>query len=240
MEGESAMKIRVKFEKTGALKFIGHLDVMRCFQKALRRAGIRVAFSGGFSPHMIMSFALPLGVGITSSGEYFDLEVTEAMPSREMVRLVNAQLPEGLQVISMRHIPDDKTSRCMSLVAAADYRVFLRENVQLPESWEEMQDSFLAQDSILVLRKTKRSEQETNIRPWIYSLTVEKDEVRMKLSAGSVHNLKPELVIQALEAFTEESVQEKQLCIHREELYADPDGSGSNFASLEALGEEIE
>lgn len=55
------------------MKFIGHLDVMRYFQKALRRAGMDVAFSEGFSPHMIMSFAAPLGVGITSSGEYFVL-----------------------------------------------------------------------------------------------------------------------------------------------------------------------
>ena len=54
------------------MKFIGHLDIMRFFQKALRRADIPVAFSGGFSPHMIMSFANPLGVGLTSDGEYFD------------------------------------------------------------------------------------------------------------------------------------------------------------------------
>ena len=54
------MKVRIKFEKTGVLKFIGHLDIMRCFQKALRRADIRVTLSAGFNPHMIMSFASPL------------------------------------------------------------------------------------------------------------------------------------------------------------------------------------
>ena len=63
------MKVRVKFEKTGPMKYIGHLDMMRFFQKAIRRAGIDVAYSEGFSPHMIMSFAYPLGVGMTSSGE---------------------------------------------------------------------------------------------------------------------------------------------------------------------------
>ena len=71
------MKVRLKFSKYGALRFIGHLDVMRYFQKAIRRAGIDIAYSEGFSPHQIMSFAAPLSVGHTSSGEYFDIEVTE-------------------------------------------------------------------------------------------------------------------------------------------------------------------
>lgn len=54
------MKVRVKFAKYGCMKFIGHLDVMRFFQKAIRRAGIDVAYSTGYSPHQIMSFASPL------------------------------------------------------------------------------------------------------------------------------------------------------------------------------------
>ena len=59
------------------MKFIGHLDIMRFFQKVMRRADIPIAFSGGYSPHMIMSFANPLGVGVTSDGEYFDIELAE-------------------------------------------------------------------------------------------------------------------------------------------------------------------
>ena len=66
------MKIRVKFSKHGAMKFIGHLDIMRYFQKAIRRAEIPIVFTEGFSPHMVMSFANPLGVGLTSDGEYLD------------------------------------------------------------------------------------------------------------------------------------------------------------------------
>ena len=69
------MKVRIKFAKYGAMKFIGHLDMMRFFQKAVRRADIDVKYSEGFSPHQIMSFAAPLGVGIESCGEYMDLEV---------------------------------------------------------------------------------------------------------------------------------------------------------------------
>ena len=54
------MKVRIKFSKEGPVKFVGHLDTMRYFQKAIRRANLPVAFSGGYSPHMIMSFAAPL------------------------------------------------------------------------------------------------------------------------------------------------------------------------------------
>ena len=67
------MRIRIKFTKQGVIKFIGHLDLMRFFQKAVRRAGIDIAYSGGFNPHQLMSFASPLGVGLTSNGEYLDI-----------------------------------------------------------------------------------------------------------------------------------------------------------------------
>ena len=85
------------------MKFIGHLDIMRYFQKAIRRANIPIAFSGGFSPHMIMSFAAPLGVGVTSSGEYFDMELTDdSLSSKEMEDRLNATMAEGMKVIRFR------------------------------------------------------------------------------------------------------------------------------------------
>ena len=79
----------VSYTHLGAMKFIGHLDIMRYFQKAVKRAGLDAAFSEGYSPHMIMSFASPLGVGITSTGEYFDLELKSASSSEEMVKRLN-------------------------------------------------------------------------------------------------------------------------------------------------------
>ena len=109
------------------MKFIGHLDIMRYFQKAIRRANILIAFSGGFSPHMIMSFVAPLGVGVTSAGEYFDMELTDdSLSSKEMENRLNATMAEGMKVISVRQISDGKASACMSLVAA-DYTVAFRE-----------------------------------------------------------------------------------------------------------------
>ena len=71
------MKVRIKFEKRGNLRFIGHLDLMRYFQKANRRAGLPIAYSEGFSPHQIMSFAAPLSMGVESTAEYADFKLTD-------------------------------------------------------------------------------------------------------------------------------------------------------------------
>ncbi len=75
------MRIRIKFRKFGVMRFVGHLDIMRYFQKAMRRANIDIAYTEGFSPHQIMSFAAPLGLGLTSDGEYLDIEVNSTTGS---------------------------------------------------------------------------------------------------------------------------------------------------------------
>ena len=115
------LKARIKFRKYGAMKFIGHLDIMRFFQKVMRRADIPIAFTGGFSPHMIMSFANPLGVGVTSDGEYFDIELAEEIDMNAAVERMNRVVVEGIEVVNMVPISDDKKRTGMSIVAAADY-----------------------------------------------------------------------------------------------------------------------
>ena len=129
------MKVRIKFRKYGILRFIGHLDVMRYFQKAMRRACIPIAFTGGYSPHMIMSFAQPLGIGLTSDGEYMDIELTESIPSDRAVEALNAVMTEGMEGVSFRQISDDKKSSGMTIVAAADYLVTVRGTDTVASFW---------------------------------------------------------------------------------------------------------
>ena len=191
------MKIRIKFAKTGVMKFVGHLDVMRYFQKAIRRAELPIAYSEGFSPHMLLSFASPLGVGISSTGEYFDMVLAEDMKTDEIVKRLKATMVEGMEVLSARHVPDGKASKAMSLVAGADYLVQFREG-KMPEiDLETKVPVFFALPQIEIMRKTKRSEKLTDIRPWIYDMKAKKSGVWMQLSTGSVSNLKPELVMEA-------------------------------------------
>ena len=221
------MKVRIKFRKYGVMRFIGHLDVMRFFQKAMRRAKIPIAFTGGYSPHMIMSFAQPLGVGVTSDGEYLDIELKEAVDSDEAVRRLNHVMVEGIEVIGFSRIPDDKKCSAMTIVAAASYRVTLLESAKsadiarpLPDSWLTKLEAFSKQENIVVLKRTKRSEKETDIRPMIYRMEMDRDGIYLFLAAGSERNLKPDLVMDAFLDFIGEKADSVPFHYHRIDVYA--------------------
>ena len=233
------MKARIKFRKYGVLRFIGHLDVMRFFQKLMRRADIPIAFTGGYSPHMIMSFASPLGIGLTSDGEYLDIELTAPVDSLEAVKRMNKECAEGIEVISIRQIPDEKKMTGMTILAAADYLVSVKEGT-LPENWKEGFSDFMAQKEIRVIKQTKRSEREVDIRPLIYRWEIRGESIFLQLAAGSAENLKPDLVMETFlsgSAVPEGSVS---FAYHRLEMYADMGKDGKrNLVSLEALGQEM-
>ena len=178
------MKVRIKFTKEGPMKFVGHLDTMRYFQKAIRRAELPIAFSGGYSPHMIMSFAAPLGVGVTSTGEYFDMELTATIPTDEICQRLNSQMVDGIHVLSARQVEDGKASKAMSLVAAADYLVEFRPGKAPADGWQTRITEFLKQPEILVTKETKKGEKQVDIRPFIYKMNLQNDN-RIFLSLAS-------------------------------------------------------
>ena len=131
------MKIRIKFAKYGTMKFIGHLDVMRFFQKVFRRANVDIAFSEGMSPHMILSFAAPLGLGAEGMSEYADIQINSSVPGasaaalpqeyvQDVLQRMNSVSVEGIEFLDFRPIPDGKASKAMSLVTAADYVIRVR------------------------------------------------------------------------------------------------------------------
>ena len=234
------MKARIKFRKNGVMKFIGHLDIMRYFQKAIRRAEIPIAFTSGYSPHMIMSFANPLGVGLTSDGEYFDIELTESIASKEAVRRLNEQMVDGMEIVSFVQIPDDKKSKGMSIVAGADYLSSVK-NGSLPEDLAEKLEAFYAQNEICVVKKTKKSEKEVDIRPMIYKLECRNRGIYMRVAAGSVQNLKPELVTEAFVRYLGMEADAVTFTHHRLETFAESeDADGKTvLVPLDALGTEI-
>ncbi|OUQ21812.1 Fe-S oxidoreductase [Lachnoclostridium sp. An14] len=233
------MKIRIKFAKHGTMKFIGHLDVMRYFQKAMRRADVNIRYSEGFSPHQIMSFAAPLGVGLTSNGEYMDIEVHSTGSSAEMVRRLNEVMVEGFEVLSYRRLPDG-AGNAMSLVDCADYTVRFRNGYE-PEDLEGFfagLEAFYGRESIPIVKKTKKGERQLDLKPLIYQLQVlredERPAVAMRVSTGSTDNIKPELVLETYCREIGMEITPLTFEVQREEIYA-PD-----FVPLEALGEDIE
>ena len=234
------MKVRIKFAKEGVMKFIGHLDIMRYFQKAMRRGNIDIAFTEGFSPHMIMSFAAPLGVGLTSTGVYLDIEVNTEISSKDAIRQLNACMVEGMSVLSFRRIPEEKASKAMSLVAAADYLVNFREEKDLGQDYKKCLQEFYSRETITIVKKTKKSEKEVDIKPMIYALELRDDGIFMQLATGSVNNLKPELVMEAFAQYLGKEAKPFGLLVHRLEVYADLGNEKKRrLVSLEDLGEDI-
>jgi len=240
MKEACALKVRIKFTKTGYMKFVGHLDTMRYFQKAIRRAELPVAFSGGYSPHMIMSFAAPLGVGTTSLGEYFDMELTETMPTAEIQQRLNETMVEGVTVCSVRQVEDGKASTAMALVAAADYYVSFRDGKEPSVPWREKFSEFLDQKEIVVTKKTKRSEKTVDIRPFIYKAELLDEGIFMQLASASSNYTKPELVMDTFMKWIGEEPKEFAYLIERREVYADAgENRNPRFIPLEELGEEV-
>ncbi len=215
------------------MKFIGHLDIMRFFQKVMRRADIPIAFTGGYSPHMIMSFANPLGVGVTSDGEYFDIELTEEIDMQEAVKRMNTVMVEGIDVVNMVQISDEKKRTGMSIVAAADYLSTLRHG-EFPKDWKEKAEGFMAQSEISIVKKTKKSEKETNIKPMIYKFGIQDDSVFMQVATGSVENLKPEVVMQAFCQYLGMDMEGVAFAHHRVDVYA-LDEEKKEFVSLDKV-----
>ncbi len=222
------------------MKYVGHLDTMRYFQKALRRADIPVAYSEGYSPHMIMSFAIPLGVGMTSHGEYFDLELSGEISSQELTERLNRQMAEGFRVVSAVKVEEGKKGNAMSLVAACDYSIRIaQENVYGPD-WQSAFTRFLGQDSIPMTKHTKRSVLTIDLKPLIYEAGVREDTIRVRLASSSSNYSKPQQIMDCFASWLHAEPSTGSYTVCREEMYADlGDEDAHRFVTLESLGTPI-
>ena len=158
------------------------------------------------------------------------------------MRRMNAVTAEGIEILSFRQISEEKKATGMAIVAAADYLVSVRKGT-MPDQWKEQFTEFLSQKEIRIVKQTKRSEQEVDIRPWIYQAEIRGEQIYLHLAAGSVQNLKPDLVMEAFCKFC--GIQEETVVFsyHRLEMYAESSEnkaeSAERFVTLESLGEEI-
>ena len=237
------MRVRVKFEKTGIMRYVGHLDLMRFFQKAVKRANLPIRYSEGFNPHQIMSFAAPLGVGLTSTGEYMDIDLKEEVPSYVGLDSLNSNMVEGLAITGFKYLPDN-AEKCMSAVTAASYIVTYKDckdDACYIENIKDLKEKFFDEaQSINIVKKTKKGERELDLKPLIYHFNLDiKDGVPvydLLLSSGSTDNIKPELVIKAFHEYLGlPEFNELSLDIMRIDMYT---GEPNSFVSLGEIGDE--
>lgn len=232
------MKIRIKFAKYGTMKFIGHLDMMRFFQKAIRRADIDIKYSEGFSPHQIMSFAAPLGVGIESQGEYMDIEVLSMTSTEDMKNALNQVMVEGVEVLSVTILPDH-VKNAMSSVAAASYSLRMKDGSFPIDNLEGKIQDFCRQDTIPYTKETKKSVVELDLKEGIYELKAGQDGIiHMLVNASSSGNIKPAMVFEKFCQFAGVEISPLAYQVTRLETYTDTAKGGDDhrFIPLADVG----
>lgn len=233
-------EVRIKFTREAEVRYISHLDLMKTFERAIRRSGVPVAYSKGFNPHMQMVFGLPLSVGVTSEAEYADIELEKEISPDEFKDRLNAALPEPVRITDIKN----KTVKIniMASVTRASYDITVE--------FKECTDTgvikgrikeFLSAGKIMVKKQGKQGVRDLDIRPLIYEFRLEESESQSRragqvagvctgaesgsgmavfkalVSAGSQANLKPDIL---MDAFLEGvPVEAEDYSIHRTGLF---------------------
>ncbi len=186
--------MRVFYAKTGTAKYISHLDINRCFQRAMKRAQIPLWFTEGFNPHAYLTFPLPLALGYESMCECVDFRLVRQMESEEIVRRLDAVLPMGLKALRAA-APVYKAAD----IAMAAYEVRLELADTDPDRAKQILDAFFAQPQILAIKRTKKGEKEISLKEHLHNLSICAKEdgvlLAVHLPAGNEQNINPTLVL---------------------------------------------
>ena len=186
--------IRVKYEKRDEVKYVGHLDTMRTFMRCLKRTNIPVSYSKGFNPRIQISFALPLGVGVTSNSEYFDLNLEDRMNIDLFIGELNSVLPDGFRIVEACY-PEDIKNSLMSLVKEAIYEIKINEDIDIGTI-----KNLFNQEEILIekVSKDKKKTEEVDIKKNIINFEIKDNICTFHVYAGSKGNLNPNCIIEAI------------------------------------------
>lgn len=199
------MRMLLQFQKGDIVRHLGLLDLQRTMQRALRRSGLPVAYSKGFNPHMVMSFASALSSGIPGDAELLDVSLCDDHVTEEMcLEAMNRVLPPSLRASRVRLV-DDRFPKVGAALEQAEYRIVA--NGEPAKKIVAVMEQFLAEEEIMALRKTKKSETMVNIRPMIHELRAEYDgqtdrmTMFARVSFVEAATLKPELLLSALSTY---------------------------------------
>lgn len=220
------MKYRIKFTKEDLVKFVPHLDLLRLYQRAIRRADLPIAYSNGFNPHQQMSFAQPLSVGWTSICEYMDIETTCIVDINDFINLINECLPDGTKVIDMKKLEDGEKNSMASVEAALYYITLDNLNFNLYNLIEK----FLNKDELIIEKKSKHLLKQVDIKQDIFKLEIIGNDVLSAfIAAGSNRNLKPDLLVKCFYMYNDMALNPYKIKYERQDLFKK---KGENFVSL--------
>lgn len=188
------MRIWVVYSLPVALRHIGHLDLMRSMQRMLRRSSLPVRYSNGFNPHILLSLAAPLSVGMAGENEVMDVPLEKEVAVEACERAISEALPAGIRCVRCVRVPDDAPA-AMAQVRAAEYRFdFMEEADKLFAALP----AFMARESVMTVRKTKKGDKVFDLRPLVYSLYEEEGSLRASLALAPEGTAKAEIVLNEL------------------------------------------
>lgn len=214
-------KIVARFQKLGDLKFISHLDIMRMFERAFRRASIEIKHTHGYNKHPVMSFASPLGVGLTSEDEYIEVELENEMPVEEFIERLNKVLPNEVSLLAAKNV-DEKSKPLMGVMAAAEYNI--KVDLISPCDFKGMFENVINMDTINIDKKTKSGIANVDIKPMIYEVKCEKlsdleYKIKLLCATGSRANLSADLFVKAITKAIGENCVIDDYSVHRTRLF---------------------
>ena len=190
------MRMLGVFLKGERVRHIGHLDIQRAVQRGLRRSGLPVAYSNGFNPHILVTFASALSTGACGKREIMDVKMAEDVDEKEFMERMNRSMPPELGIISARRL-DDKHPALMASLQAAEYEILIRDAAQAERLTAAM-GPMMEQERIPAIRKTKSGLKETDIRKLIYALHSEGKKVFATLALTEKEACKPAMLMEGL------------------------------------------
>ena len=193
------MKYRLRWGKRGKLRFVSHHDEALIFERSVRRAGLPVAYSKGFSPHPKIAFGSGLPVGFASEVELLDIQLTEPLPPEEVVTRFNSGLPEGIEILAASPLSPG-TASLGAAITAARYEVLCAEG-WIPGSLA----SFLAMPSYELVRPYKGGVRRDDLRAGVIEAEADGSGVRFTCSIQP-RSTRPSDVIAALARIAGEQV----------------------------------
>lgn len=221
------MILRVKFNKKNYLKYIGHLDLLRLFQRTFRRAGIPVKYSQGFNPHPKFSIANPLSLGIESEGEYMDIELEDKVDIDDFTQKMNQVLPKDIRILRAIYPKENKSISSELSWALYGVTLEIEEDLSI-EDIQERLDNWLARGGIIISRLRKQGKRrvmrEEDIAPLIGGIDVRDktgSEVTLEvlMRVGEDGNLRPFDFIDALKASDIIKLDKDSVSLIRKALY---------------------
>ncbi len=226
------MRIIAVFEKSERIRHIGHLDIQRAVQRGLRRSGLPVAYSNGFNPHILITFASALSTGACGRREIMDVKMAEEVSPEVFLEKMRGAMPPELRLLEARAV-EDRHPALMAELKAAEYDILIREE-RYAAPLTEAVAGLLARETVTAVRKTKTGEKECDIRPLIYALRGEGQHLYATLALTEREACKPNMLLDALrrEAGIPET-EEIRVLVTRTGLLGE-DGDG-NRTPLERL-----